>query len=202
MASGIVTPSTSSAAKPTLGRKPLPQQSPAPKVRRPSARAARVAGASADVLQYDSAKGVHRFVRAVAQATPLQLVGTERRGVEGAFVKDISRSMNISAVRMFEILGVPKATAERKVAAGEIIAGSGGQAAIGMAKLMARAQDMVAHSTAPAAQGFDAARWLGQWLEVPQPALGGCRPADLLDTPTGTEVVLRLLGAIESGAYQ
>jgi uncharacterized protein (DUF2384 family) len=32
--------------------------------------------------------------------------------------------------------------------------------------------------------------------------LGGRRPADLLDTPTGVEVVARLLGSLESGAFQ
>ncbi|HEY8707729.1 MAG TPA: antitoxin Xre/MbcA/ParS toxin-binding domain-containing protein [Burkholderiaceae bacterium] len=32
--------------------------------------------------------------------------------------------------------------------------------------------------------------------------MGGRKPADLIDTPTGVEVVARLLGSIESGAYQ
>ncbi|MDH5540593.1 MAG: MbcA/ParS/Xre antitoxin family protein, partial [Rhizobacter sp.] len=36
----------------------------------------------------------------------------------------------------------------------------------------------------------------------PQPSLGGRRPAELIDTPTGIEVVSRLLGSIESGSYQ
>lgn len=52
------------------------------------------------------------------------------------------------------------------------------------------------------ADGFDAVKWLGQWLERPQPALGGRRPADLMDTPTGMEMVAGLLGSIRSGAYQ
>ena len=38
-------------------------------------------------------------------------------------------------------------------------------------------------------------------IERPQPALGGNKPADLLDTPTGLQVVSRTLGALESGAY-
>lgn len=103
---------------------------------------------------------------------------------------------------MFGILGVPKATAEKKAATGEKVSGSGGQAAIGVAKLLAIAEEIVANSTAPDAKNFDAARWLGQWIERPQPALGGRKPADLIDTPTGLNVVARLLGSIESGAYQ
>ncbi|MGO4777134.1 antitoxin Xre/MbcA/ParS toxin-binding domain-containing protein, partial [Lysobacter sp. 2RAB21] len=57
-------------------------------------------------------------------------------------------------------------------------------------------------STAPDARDFDWATWLGSWIEQPQAALGGQKPADLLDTPTGLSVVARLLGSLESGAYQ
>lgn len=138
----------------------------------------------------------------VSKATPYQLVELERHGVHGRFLKDLSRRMEVSQLHVFDMIGVPKATAERKVAAGEVIAGSGGQAAIGMAKLIAKATEIVANSTSAQARDFDAAKWLGKWLEIPQPALGGRRPSELVDTPTGVDVVLRLLGAIESGAYQ
>jgi putative toxin-antitoxin system antitoxin component (TIGR02293 family) len=153
-------------------------------------------------IRYSQRKGVDQFVRELSMATTIQLVDTERRGVEGVFLKDLSRRLDLTAGRLFDMLGVPKATAEKKVANGDVISGSGGQAAIGMARLIGRAQELVANSTAPEAKGFDAARWLGKWLEVSQPALGGRKPADLLDTPTGVDAVLRLLGALESGAYQ
>lgn len=153
-------------------------------------------------VSYVRSKGVDDFVSSVRAADPLQLIATERRGVAGVFVKDLSKSMEISAQRMFDILGVPKATAEKKVAAGELLSGSGGRAALGLAKLLGIAWEIVQNSTAPAARDFDAAKWLGQWLERPQPALGGRKPADLIDTPTGLDVVARLLGSIESGAYQ
>ena len=64
------------------------------------------------------------------------------------------------------------------------------------------AKDIVENSTVPEAEGFDAAQWLGRWIERPQPALGGRKPADLIGTPTGRAMVARVLGAIESGAYQ
>jgi putative toxin-antitoxin system antitoxin component (TIGR02293 family) len=153
-------------------------------------------------LGYRPASGVDDFVQQIAQATPLELVEIERHGVAGIFLKDLSRRMQIPATRMFTMLGVPKATAEKKSAAGESLSGSGGQAAIGVARLLGIAQAIVSNSTAPEAADFDAAKWLGQWLERPQPALGGRKPGDLIDTPTGIEVVSRLLGAIESGAYQ
>jgi uncharacterized protein (DUF2384 family) len=146
--------------------------------------------------------GIDAYVRALADADPLQLMQVERDGVEGSFVKDLAAGMGIAASRFFVILGLPKATIEKKAAAGQRVAGSGGQAAIGMAKLLATAQRLVSDSTAPQARGFDAAKWLGRWIEQPQPALGGLKPSDMLDTPTGMAVVARLLGALESGAYQ
>jgi putative toxin-antitoxin system antitoxin component (TIGR02293 family) len=176
-----------------------------------AARAKRVRAAAASreavaesrgVIAYHSTKGVDDYVRQVARATPLQLVEIERQGVLGSFIKDLSKRMEIPSSRIFTILGVPKATAEKKAAAGEKVEGRGGQAAIGMVKLLGIAQEIVANSTASGAKRFDATKWLGHWIERPQPALGGRKPADLLDTPTGAEVVARLLGSIESGAYQ
>ncbi len=153
-------------------------------------------------IVYEPTKGIDDYVRQVASATPMQLVDLERQGVVGSLVKDLSKRMDVPASRMFTILGVPKATAEKKAAAGEVIAGSGGQAAIGMVRLLGLAQEMVANSKAARARGYDAAKWLGLWIERPQPVLGGRKPAELIDTPTGVEIVARLLGSIESGAVQ
>ena len=150
----------------------------------------------------DATWDVDTYVRRLAKAAQIEMVEIERQGVRGSFIKDLSRRLEIPTSRMFGILGVPKATAEKKAAAGEMVTGSGGQAAIAMVKLLVIAKDIVANSTAPKAKGFDAAKWLGQWIERPQPSLGGRKAADLIDTPTGADVVARLLGSIASGAYQ
>ena len=154
------------------------------------------------ITTYQRNKGVDAYLRAIVGATPMEIVQIERQGVSGAFIKDLSRKMEVATSRTFAILGVPKATAEKKAAAGERISGSGGRAAVGLIRLLGIAQDIVGNSTAAEAKDFDAAKWLGQWIERPQSALGGRKPADLIDTPTGVEIVARLLGAIESGAYQ
>lgn len=52
------------------------------------------------------------------------------------------------------------------------------------------------------AEDFDAEAWLRDWLQRPQPALGGARPMERLDTAQGRESVRRVLGAILSGSYQ
>jgi putative toxin-antitoxin system antitoxin component (TIGR02293 family) len=171
----------------------------AQKIRRPAnvlkAREGGQAGQAYRLVSQD-------YSQLVAKATPMQIIDLERSGVQGAVIKDMSRRMAMPSSRLFTILGIPKATAEKKAAAGELVKGSGGQAAVGMMRLLCMAQEIVANSTASQAQGFDSAKWLGQWIERPQPALGGRKPADLIDTPTGVELVARLLGSIESGAYQ
>lgn len=154
------------------------------------------------LITYIHSKGVDAFVTSVAKATPMEIIEVERHGIDSIFLKDLSKYMDVPAVRIFDIVGIPKATAEKKVAAKELIAGAGGQAALGLARLLAIAKGIVENSTAAEAKDFDVAKWLGHWIERPQPALGGRKPADLIGTPTGLDMVTRVLGAIESGAYQ
>lgn len=193
-------------AKPQVAKRIASAKKPAAKTLT-ATKVARVAGrkdqaASRSFISYSTMHGVDSFVQRIAEATPMQLVEVERHGVKGRFIKDFSRRIGVSAVRLYEILGVPKATVEKRSTEGTEITGAGGQAAVAMAKLLAKAQEIVGNSTSPAAKDFDAAKWLGQWIERPQPALGGRKPAELIGTPTGVEMVSRLLGAIESGAYQ
>ncbi|MBW8807839.1 MAG: DUF2384 domain-containing protein, partial [Lysobacter sp.] len=142
------------------------------------------------------------YIAYLRTATPLQRVAAEREGVPAQVVKHMATSMEVPAVRMFNILGVAKATAESKAAQQARIAGASGQAALGVLCLLAIVKDIVKESTDAAVHDFDSAKWLGRWIEQPQAALGGQRPADLLDTPTGYSVVARLLGSLQSGAYQ
>jgi len=141
------------------------------------------------------------FVHSVDDASPARLMALEREGVEGRMIKAMAGELRLPIASFYEMLGMPKATIEKKTAANEKIAGAHGHAALGMAKLLATASNIVTNSTAKDAKDFDVGKWLGAWITRPQPALGGKKPAEFLDTPTGAEVVNRLLGAIESGAY-
>jgi putative toxin-antitoxin system antitoxin component (TIGR02293 family) len=141
------------------------------------------------------------FVRHVRKASPMEIVSMERDGIPGRVLKEMALVMQVPARRLYHILGAPKATVERKIAANQVVSGTTGQAALGMVRLLGLAQDIVDKSTAPEAKKFDTAKWLGEWIETPQPALGNKKPADLLDTPTGVEIVARTLGALQSGAY-
>jgi putative toxin-antitoxin system antitoxin component (TIGR02293 family) len=168
---------------------------------------ARGAGAMAaaersPILDYRPADGVDGYVRKVAAATPMQIVETERVGVRGTLIKDLAKRMQVPASRFFDVIGVPKATAEQKASADAMVTGDGGQSALGVVRLLAIAEAIVANSTAEEAKGFDTPKWLGRWIERAQPSLGGRKPADLLDTPSGIGIVARLLGSIASGAYR
>lgn len=152
-------------------------------------------------LVYKPKKGLDHFVNQLATATPLAIMQIEREGVSGTILKDLANRLGIPANRLFTIVGVAKATAEKKASTGAILAGSAGQAAIGVTRLLGLAQRIADNSTADEAKDFDVSKWLGQWIELPQPALGGRKPADMLDTPTGISMVAKVLGAIESGSY-
>ncbi len=158
--------------------------------------------AESALARYKVGMAIGAVATGLRDATPMQRVAAEREGVAARLVKDLASQMAIPAVRMFKIIGVPKATAERKAEKNEVIAGGGGQSALGVLSLLGIAQTIVAESTDEKAAKFDVAKWLGRWIESPQPALGGRKPADILDTPTGIEVVARLLGSLQSGAYQ
>lgn len=152
-------------------------------------------------MRYNRRDGVDAYLKEMHEATPLEMVEIERIGVPGAFITDLSKRMDIPSKRIFEVLRIPPATAARKSAPGENVDGRAGLAAIGMIKLIRVAQEILDDSTSDAAKDFDVVRWLGQWIEQPQPALGGRKPAEYLDTPTGIELVCRVIGAMQSGAY-
>ena len=154
------------------------------------------------VIAYSHSRGVDAFVQRIADATPMELIETERSGVEGRFIRDLALRIDVPAVRLYAILGIPRATVEKRVAEGKEVSGAAGLAALGMARLLAKTQAIVNNSTSAAAGDFDAGKWLGRWIEISQPSLAGRKPAELIATPTGLEVVYGLLGAIESGAYQ
>lgn len=70
---------------------------------------------------------------------------------------------------------------------------------IGLMTLIGHVERIVERSGT--ADFFDAAKWLGAWLDAPLPALGGARPSTFLDTMTGQEMLNSLLAYSESGAY-
>lgn len=186
----------------TANAKSAVRPTTAPRSTRATAQKSSRQVADSALSDYKVGTAIRAVATGLRDATPMQRVAAERQGVAARLVKDLASEMAIPAVRMFKIIGVPKATAERKAEKNEAIAGGGGQSVLGVLNLLGIAQAIVSESTDEKAAEFDVAKWLGRWIENPQPALGGRKPADLLDTPTGIDVVARLLGSLQSGAYQ
>lgn len=66
-------------------------------------------------------------------------------------------------------------------------------------KLLAIVKAMVSESGEPA--GFDAGRWLDDWLSHPVPALGKKLPMEYLATDEGYGRLAQLLRQMQTGAY-
>jgi hypothetical protein len=126
---------------------------------------------------YD-AEPIHRIelIRARVKRSRLTTLASKLGISEAVLVADLD-------VRRGKTALIPQASSER---------------VIGLMTLIGRVEQMVARS---GAANFDAARWLGAWLNTPLPALGGARPGTYLDTMVGQDLLNSLLAYSESGAY-
>lgn len=130
---------------------------------------------------------------------PLERVEVIKRGVPAAMVVAVSDRMGISKERLFKTLGLPRATVDRKVREKKALSPDESSRVLGVARLVGQVQSMVNESGNP--EGFNAAEWVARWLDRPVPALGGRRPAELMDTAEGQAIVANLVERAQSGAY-
>lgn len=126
-----------------------------------------------------------------------------RAGVPSRRVQDVANALGWSKERLYDALGVARATVDRKIREDRPLTPSEGERLLGLAQLIRHAARLYEESGDPDVRppAFDAARWLGEWLAEPNAALGGERPAALLDTADGRELVGRLLEAMRAGTY-
>nr|WP_093125777.1 antitoxin Xre/MbcA/ParS toxin-binding domain-containing protein [Variovorax sp. OK605] len=107
--------------------------------------------------------------------------------------------MGVSKDKLLVILGLPRATIQRKVKKNQPLSAEESSRVLGIGRLIGQTQAMVETSGTP--DGFDAATWVAQWLDQPLSALGGQRPAALMDTAEGQAIVSNMLSRTQSGAY-
>jgi len=137
-------------------------------------------------------------------AAPLQQftyvnLDTIRKGVPAKRLLTVSRRMNLTKGQVLEALKFPASTIDRKISQNEKLTPEQTERFVGLESLIEQVQAMVEESGNPA--GFDAAKWLGEWLEQPLPALGGRKPSEYLDTVTGQQYISSLIARMQSGAY-
>lgn len=145
------------------------------------------------------ASGFRKMLR-VAPLT--ERVRIERLGVPSVVVKNLIESTGLTSSDFQVYFRIPKATFTKKMKEKANISGDPGHSALFIMDLINQVDDMLAaEPDNDATRNFDSERWVGEWIQRPQRALGGLAPAELLDTPTGRASVMRVLGAIQSGAY-
>ena len=133
------------------------------------------------------------------RADPMDRVTLVKAGVPAADFVVLASNMNMAKERLASTLGLARATVDRKIRDNKMLSPDESSRVLGMASLVGQVQSLVAESGQPL--DFDAGEWVSNWLEQPVPALGGRRPAELMDTPEGQGIVSRLVAQMQSGAY-
>lgn len=135
----------------------------------------------------------------VYRATPQERIEMIRRGIPAFEAKRLFADLSIGQGAGFEALRLATATVNKKVKQGGTLSPEESERILGFAKLVGQLEAMIQDSGDPA--NFDARAWMARWLTEPLPALGGARPADLLDTMEGQGLVAAALSKIQSGVY-
>lgn len=129
----------------------------------------------------------------------IERVELVKEGVPAGLLVLISEDMAIPKDKLYATIGLARATVNRKLREQQVLSQDESERVLGIARLVGQVSTMVKESGNP--EGFDAAKWVAAWLERPQPALGGRRPAELMDTADGRSIVSDLIARMQSGAY-
>jgi len=135
-------------------------------------------------------------------ASPPGMIQLERKGLDPKTLQALSVASGVSLSGLCEIVGISRNTLRRLCTTGKTLQGASGLAVINLLRLFSLAQEIVEDCGVGHADLFDVREWLGRWIQTPQPYLGGLKPADILDTPTGFALSTKLLGALSSSADQ
>lgn len=133
---------------------------------------------------------------------PLRYIQLARAGIPASATEVLAQALHMPAARVHKALNLPASTVARKIKLEENLPVDQSERVIQTMRLVGLAQRLVSEYGDPElSQGFDAARWFGEWIEEPNPALGMQKPVDLLDTAAGAGLVESLLNKMVSGVY-
>ena len=140
-----------------------------------------------------------KAARVIYEMQPLARAYLVKAGAPSSLLSNLSASMDVPKERLIKMLGLSRSTVARKIADKADFSMDDSERVVGLVKLVGQVEKMVMESGDP--NGFDAAKWFGRWIEQPEAALAGRKPADLMDSSDGREAVSRLLAQMQSGAY-
>jgi len=130
---------------------------------------------------------------------PSERINTIKRGVPAEHINVLAERMDIAKEALIDTLGLARATVNRKARDNKPLSQDESERVLGIEYLIGQVENMVKESGNP--EGFDAAKWVSNWLKSPLPALGGQTPASYMDTVEGQKLVSNLLATAQSGAY-
>ena len=138
-------------------------------------------------------------IASIGRIGPMAGIALVREGVPAALCERLAGALGLSRERLYAILGLPRATIDRKLRESRKLNQDESERVLGLTRLVAEIERIVAESGEP--EGFDAGHWLGTWLETKNAALGGRTPGSLLDAADGRDIVATLIARMQSGAY-
>ena len=135
----------------------------------------------------------------IYHASPLERISMIKDGIPATEAKRLFIKLPIGQGFGFKALNLSTATVNKKAKQGDTLSRDESERVIGVAKLVGQLEAMIQESGD--LSGFDAGAWMARWLTEPLPAFGGARPADLIDTMEGQNLVSSALAKVQSGAY-
>lgn len=122
-----------------------------------------------------------------------------RQGVPASWLRQTEEATDLRRSTLCALLGLKLSTINRKLNQKQRLSPDESERLMGLQRLIGEVEAVV--RDCGESQGFAAGRWLANWLQRPNQALGGDTPAAFLDTAEGREQLGRLIGAQRSGAY-
>lgn len=141
----------------------------------------------------------HGGSASIEQDSPTIQITRIREGVPAREVISLAAELGLTKSHLYKALGYPRSTVDRQISSNKRLSPEHTERFLAARSLVELVERIVDESGDP--EGFNAAAWLGQWLEQPQSALAGQRPGDFLDTYVGIEFVRNLLLRAQTGAY-
>jgi putative toxin-antitoxin system antitoxin component (TIGR02293 family) len=139
------------------------------------------------------------FIKVHAEGRPYRL-SILQLGIKGSVVDDVAGVMDLPRERLIELAEFPRATILRRIKNDELLDPQSAERLLGFSRLIGQVVLIVQESGNP--EGFDPGAWLSRWVDSPNPALGGVRPAEFMNRGNeGMELVSDLLAKMQSGAY-
>lgn len=140
-----------------------------------------------------------KIVDVIYKADPDKRIKLLREGFPAKSAAALADELGWSREHTFDALRLKRSTVLRKIKEDARLETAESERLLSVMDIIEQVQQMVEQSGRP--EGFDAAKWVGDWLDTANQALGGKKPAEYLDTHEGLTVVRRLLAQMQSGAY-